>query len=119
MIDFEHTDADLATVIADIREDATVLERAGHRDQAKYLEEQVCGRVEAVARDFMRWLSLNDARLKSGLTTRTLNRRFAELQDCGLARYNARGEREFLACAVPPRPQAEEARERGRRAVGE
>lgn len=109
---------DLATALADIREDAAVLGRTGHPDQAKYLEERVCDRIAKVSRDFTRWLSMNDARLKSGLAVRTLNRRFAELQDCGLARYNARNEREFLACAVPPRPQPEEARERGRRAVG-
>lgn len=106
----------LEQVLADARGDATVLRRAGHAAQADYLD-GLCDRVAVAAEDHLVWLSLAKAEIKSGLSRATLERRFRWALDCGLARWNANREREFLSCAVPPRPDVSEARERGRRAV--
>lgn len=106
------TDAmDLAQVVADAREEAAVLRRSGNSGQAEYVE-QLLERVSRAAEDYLRWLSEPDAIIKSGLAERTLRRRFRELQDCGLARWNAKREREYRACAVPPRPNIAAARAR-------
>lgn len=103
----------LEQVVADAREEAAVLRRAGSTGQAEYVE-RLLDRVSVAAEDYLRWISEPDAMLKSGLAERTLRRRFRELLDCGLARYNQKGEREYRAVAVPPRPAVIEARERGR-----
>lgn len=105
---------DLGQVIADAREEAAVLRRAGNTGQAEYVE-QLLERVTAAAEDYLVWLNESDAMIKSGLAQRTLRRRFRELLDCGLARYNDKRERQYRAIAVPPRPAVIEARERGRR----
>jgi hypothetical protein len=107
---------DLSQVIADARGEAQVLRRAGNVGQADYVE-SLCDRVASSAEDYLRRISLADARLKSGLNVRTIKRRFRELQDCGLAGYNDRGEMWFRACAIPQRAGIAQQRERGRRAV--
>ena len=104
----------LEQVIADAREEAAVLRRAGNVGQAEYVE-QLLDKVSTAAEDYLLWLNESDAMIKSGLAERTLRRRFRELQDCGLARYNDRRERQYRAVAVPPRPAVIEARERGRK----
>jgi hypothetical protein len=104
----------LEQVLADARGDAAVLRRSGNVGQAEYVE-ALCDRLSDAAGDYLRWLSEGDAFLKSGLAPRTLHRRFRDLQECGLARYNAKREREYRACAVPSRPAVNEARERGRK----
>jgi hypothetical protein len=104
----------LDTVLADAREDAAVLKRAGHAEQAAHLErfiERVAGETE----EFRRWLSDADAALHSGLAIRTLRRRFAELLDAGNARYDEKGHRLYRMSALPRRANVAAARERGRR----
>lgn len=103
---------DLEQIIADAREEAAVLRRSGNAGQADYVE-ALLDRVERGAEDYLRWLTEADAIIKSGLAERTLRRRFRELLDCGLARYSAKREREYRACAVPPRPNVADARARG------
>lgn len=72
-------------------------------------------RIKDAAEDFTTWLSESDAMLKSGLSERTLRRRFREMQECGTARYNRRTNgREFLAKCIPQRPNITAARARGR-----
>lgn len=110
------TSPDLAQVIADARGEAAVL-RANRASFSVERVEQICERVAEAAGDYMRWLSESDAMIKSGLSGRTLRRRFPELLECGLARYDAEGEREYRACAIPPRASIGEQRDRGRRAV--
>lgn len=105
----------LEQVIADAREELEIVKRAGHKEQAEYID-QLLNRIVAAAEDYLKWISEPDAILKSGLAERTLRRRFRELLECGLARYNGR-EREYRAIAVPPRPQILAARERGRQQV--
>lgn len=103
---------DLGTVVADAREEVAVLKRMGNSAQAEYIE-QLLDRIKASAEDFLTWLSEDKAYIKSGLSHRTLRRRFRELSDCGLARYNAHGSREYRSCAIPPRADAAAARAAG------
>lgn len=106
--------SDLAQVLADLREEAAVLRRNGASFSVERVE-AVADAVRDAAEDYLTWLSVPAACLKSGLSVRTLQRRYRELADCGLARTNARGEREFRACAIPARPDIAAAREMGRR----
>lgn len=94
---------DLETVLADAREEAAVLRRAGNTGQADYLD-ALLNRVAAAAEDYTTWLEEPDAIVKSGLAERTLRRRFRELVDCGLARFDKRRGRLYRACAIPNRP---------------
>ena len=107
---------DLSQVLADLRGEAAVLRRSGNGGQADYLE-AMCDRVAESAEDYLRKLSITDARLKSGLAISTLKRRFRDLRDCGLAGINEKGDMWFRACGIPQRAGIAEARERGRRAV--
>lgn len=93
-----------------------MLRRSGNVGQAEYVE-ALCDRVAESAEDYLRRILLADARLKSGLAVRTLKRRHRELQECGLAGFNDRGEMWFRACAVPQGAAVSQQRERGRRAV--
>lgn len=102
----------LTEVLADAREEAQVLRRAGNAGQAEYLD-ALLSKVRDAAEGFVTWRSEADAMLKSGLSARALRRRFRELLDSGLARYNQKGHREYLDCAVPNRPEIREARKRG------
>lgn len=104
--------SELAQVLADAREEAQVLRRAGNAAQADYLE-ALLGRVRDAAEDFLTWLSEPDAILKSGLTERTLRRRFRDMLDCGTARYGPKRKREYLSACIPNRPDVREARARG------
>lgn len=103
---------DLGEVVANWREDANVLRSRGYQIEAERLD-AMAQEVYGVAEDFMTWLSEDMAYLKSGLSRRTLRRRFRELQDCGLARYNAKHEKEYRSCAIPPRPDAAAAKAAG------
>lgn len=107
---------ELQQVLADIRGEAAVLRRSGNGGQADYVE-SMCDRVSEAAEDYMRRISITDARLKSGLALSTLKRRFRELRECGLAGFDAKGQMWFRACAVPQRAGIAHARERGRRSV--
>ena len=93
-----------------------MLRRSGNAGQAEYVE-ALCDRTAEAAADYIRWLSESDAMLKSGLSSRTLQRRFRNLLECGLARHGAHGEREYRACAIPFRANIAAARARGRGAA--
>lgn len=103
---------DLGQIVADAREDVQLLKRTGNVGQAEYLT-SLLDRIKESAEDYLTWLSEDKSHIKSGLSYRTLRRRFRELYDCGLARYNAKGEREFRSCAIPQRPDAVLARAAG------
>lgn len=104
---------DLAQIIADAREEVSVLSRAGHKQQADYID-ALLDKVNAAAEDYITWLSEPAAVLKSGLSVKTLRRRWRELFDAGNARYNSKGEREYRSCGIPSRPDVAAAREAGR-----
>lgn len=88
--------------MANARREAAIIRRSGNTGQADYVE-QLLDRLSRAAEDYVTWLNESAAILKSGLAERTLRRRFRELLDCGLARYNEKGEREYRAIAVGPR----------------
>lgn len=104
---------DLAQVIADAREEVAVLRRAGHGQQADYVD-ALLDNMHAAAEDYITWLSESAAVLKSGLSVKTLHRRWRELLDSENARFNVKGEREYRSCAIPNRPDVAAAREAGR-----
>lgn len=104
---------DLAQIIADAREEVSVISRAGHRKQAEYID-ALLDKVHAAAEDYITWLSESAAVLKSGLSVKTLRRRWRELYDSDNARFNQKGEREYRSCAIPNRPDVAAAREAGR-----
>ncbi len=106
----------LEQALADAREEAAVLRRAGHGQQAEHIE-GLCAKVSVAAEDYLKKLSLTDAKMKSGLSERTLRRRFRDLVDCGLADTNTRGEMEFRSCAIPQRDAPAINRQRGREAA--
>lgn len=89
-----------------------MLSRARASVPPEYLTE-LLDEVRAAAEDFITWLPESDAMLKSGLSERTLRRRFREMLDCGTARWGHTG-REFLAKCIPQRPDLIAARARGR-----
>jgi hypothetical protein len=103
---------DLAQLFADKREEVQMLARNATAVLPSFLDEFL-DEFRAVAEDFITWLSETDAMLKSGLSERTLRRRFREMLDCGTARWGKNG-REYLSCGIPNRPEVAAARARGR-----
>ncbi|MEX1185351.1 MAG: hypothetical protein WEA80_02020 [Gemmatimonadaceae bacterium] len=104
---------DLAQVIADAREEVSVLRRTGHGQQAEYVE-KLLDSVYAAAEDYITWLPEPAAVLKSGLSVKTLHRRWRELLETDNARFNSKGEREYRSSAIPNRPDVAAARAAGR-----
>lgn len=105
----------LEQVLADAREEAAVLKRAGHPIQAAGLE-RLCDAVAGAAEDYLTWLSEGDARLMSGRSVEWLRGRFAGWLALGLARMNGK-RREYRALIIPRRANLSAAREAGRRAA--
>lgn len=101
--------SDLGQIVADAREEARIIARMGNAQQAEYLT-SLLDKIAESAEDFLTWLSEERAQIKSGLSYRTLRRRFRELHECGLARYSAKHEREYRSIAVPSRPEVAAAR---------
>jgi hypothetical protein len=100
---------DLNQILADAREEAKIIGRMGNAQQAEYLT-SLLDRIQDATEDYLLWLSEEKAQLKSGLSARTLRRRFKELYDCGLARYNVKHQREYRSVAIPSRPEVEQAK---------
>jgi hypothetical protein len=105
----------LEQVLADAREEAAVLKRAGHPVQAAGLD-RLCDAVARAAEDYLTWLTEPDARLQSGRSVEWLRGQFPRWMDQGLARLNGR-KREYRALIVPRRANLSAAREAGRRAA--
>jgi hypothetical protein len=106
--------ADLEQVLVDVREELNGIAVGSESVKLDYVH-SVLDRFRDSAEDFITWLSEPDAMLKSGLSERTLRRRFREMLDCGTARYGANsGGREYLAKCIPGRPNLTAARARGR-----
>lgn len=103
----------LEQVLIDVREDVRGIGTKTDAVKVDYVH-SILDRINEAAEDFTVWLSEADAMLKSGLSERTLRRRFREMVDCGTARYAKNGGREFLAKCIPQRPNLTAARARGR-----
>lgn len=108
----KESEKDLAQVLVDKREEVQMLSRRASAVQTSYVDE-LLDEVRAAAEDFITWLPEEAAILKSGLSERTLRRRFREMLDCKTARWGKTG-REYLACVIPSRPDVAAARARGR-----
>lgn len=105
----------LEQVIADAREEASILLRNGHRAQAETLE-RFLDAVTAAAEDYLTWLTEPDAHLRCGWSVKMLRGRFPALCAQGLARLDGR-RRLYRACALPQRAHLEAARRAGERAA--
>lgn len=103
----------LEQVLADWREDAAVLRRAGHEREAA-LREQLADQIATTVADYLLWLSEPEARLRSGWSVNRLRRHFPEWLGTGNARWQGRA-RQYRACVVPRRANVASARELGRR----
>src|SRR5437899_2385718 len=89
----------LEDVIADWRESAQALRRTGHGPTAE-LVEKIVHDVEAAAEEYLRWLTEEDAMLRSGKSRAWLRARFAEWERGGNARWNGR-KREYRMVVIP------------------
>ena len=102
----------LEEVLADVREDAKVLERAGHVRDAQLLG-GLADRVAAAAADYLVWLTESEARLRSGRTIAWLRGRFPEWERQGHARLDGR-RRLYRTLIVPTRANTAAAYAAGR-----
>lgn len=107
---------DLATVLADECEKATILRSVGELAKAQLIED-VCARVTAAAEDYLRWLGESDASIMSGRSVKWLRSQFPEWESQGHARKGEAGRREYRMIVLPRRPNLSAAREEGRRAA--
>lgn len=107
---------DLDQVLADMRGEAAVLRRAGHREQADAYE-RFAALVADATEDYRTFLTEPQAALRSGKSRDWLRARFAGWLADGNAREgHRRGEREYRQVVIPRRANLEAAREAGRRA---
>jgi hypothetical protein len=107
------TEHPLRQIIADLREEATILTRAHRPEEATYRKE-LATRLANAGEDLWTYIDEPDAMLKSGLQARTLRARFRWLKECGLARYGPRRQRQYLAVAIPQRADTSAEYEAGR-----
>ncbi len=111
------TDRSLEQILADWRGDARVLRRRGDLRLAEQLER--CADEAAVAaEDYIRWLTEDDARLRSGWSLARLRRQFPVWERQGHARRDGR-RRLYRMLVIPQRANTLAAREAGRRAASE
>ena len=107
---------DLDTLLADARQEVTVLRSNGNKLQAKTLE-RFADKVAEVMADYLTWLSEDRATLYSGLKVPALRARFPSLEARGLAKWDESGRRRlYRRQGLEHRGNAEAAREEGRRA---
>jgi hypothetical protein len=104
---------DLNQVLADWREQAAMLSKHGHKEQASSIV-QLCDEVADVTEDFRTFISEGDARLRSGWSLSKLRRHFGEWRENGHAEIRGRV-RYYRLCIIPTRPDVAAAREAGRR----
>ena len=91
-------------VLADYREDAAVLRRTGQEAQA-HSPERMAQDVSEAARDYLLFLSEDDAALRSGHTERWLRDRYREWAKAGHAKKE-NGRRWYRQVVIPYRMRA-------------
>jgi vacuolar-type H+-ATPase subunit H len=98
------TEKQLEQVIADAREEASILRRHGSEHVAKALED-FADNVSRAAEDYLTWLSEAEAMGRSGKSASWLRKRFGLWLDMGHARYGNRRhrEREYRQTVIPQR----------------
>ena len=107
----------LEQVLADWRGDAQVLRRRGDARLAQQLE-RCANEAAAAAEDYIRWLTEDDACLRSGWSLRRLSSHFPAWERQGHARRDGR-RRLYRMLIVPQRANTPAALEAGRRAARE
>ena len=107
----------LEQVFADWRGDAQVLRRRGDTRLAQQLE-RCADEAAAAAEDYIRWLTEDDARLRSGWSLRRLSAHFPAWERQGHARRDGK-RRLYRMLIVPHRANSLAALEAGRRAASE
>lgn len=107
----------LEQVLADLRGDAAIARRLGHHQQAEQLE-ALADRVAASAEPWLRRLTEEDARLKSGRSLRWLRAQGPAWMalDCA---WRIDGQWFFRDCIVPQRQHRSAAAEDARRTARE
>ena len=105
----------LEQVLADWRGDAQVLRRQGYNREAEQIE-RFADDVARAAEDYLRWLSEDDALLRSGRSRGWLRSHFPEWERAGHGRRD-RGRRLYRMLVIPQRANTLAAREAGRRAA--
>ena len=101
-------------VLADIREEAAILRRAGHPTEAE-VRERICDRIAVAFEDYLTRLTEEQAMLQSGHSRSWLRSRFPEWEQAGHAGREGR-RRWYRAVLIPRRGHAELAYQAGRRA---
>ena len=105
----------LEQVLADYRGDAQVLRRRGHAHDAELIE-MICDAVAAAAEDYLRWITEDEAMLRSARSRAWLRGQFAEWERQGLARRDGK-RRLYRMIAVPLRANLTAAAAAGRAAA--
>jgi len=105
----------LEQLLADWRGDAQVLRRQGHGCEAEQIE-RFADDVTRLAEDYLRWLSEDEARLRSGRSLAWLRSRFPEWERAGHARRDGQ-RRHYRMLVISQRANTLAAREAGRRAA--
>lgn len=108
---------DLGQVLADWREQASILRRRGHPREAKHIE-QLCDDVKYAAGTYLDWLTEDEAMLRSGRSRTYLRARFPEWQSEHMALAEGR-RRRYRACVIPRRADVEAAKAAARVAAKE
>lgn len=98
----------LEQVLADVREEAALLRRHGHKVQADSME-SVCDRVRDCMAPYLDWLTEEEAMARSGRSAAWLRGQLPEWEGIGMARQEGR-RRWYRRVIVPRRPNLEAAR---------
>lgn len=105
----------LKQLLADMASDADAARRLGHDSQARDLEARA-KQIEAAAEPWLKLLSEEDARMKSGRSIRWLRASAPEWANQNLA-FQIDGHWYFRDCAIPQRLHKGAAAEDARRAA--
>lgn len=105
----------LEQLLADWRGDAQVLRRQGYDREADHME-RFADAIAWAAEDYLRWLSEDEALLRSGRSLGWLRSQFPEWERAGHARRDGR-KRWYRMLVIPQRANSVAAREAGRRAA--
>ena len=105
----------LEQLLADWRGDAQVLRRRGHEGEAEQME-RFADAVARAAEDYLRWLSEDEALLRSGRSRGWLRSQSPDWERAGHARRDGR-KRWYRMLVIPQRANPLAARDAGRRAA--
>jgi len=105
----------LEQVLADWRGDAQVLRRRGHEHDAALIE-RICEEVARAADEYLRWVSEEDAMLRSSRSRDWLRSQFPEWERMGHARRDGR-RRCYRLLVIPRRANLTAAAAAGREAA--